>query len=127
MIIGGVTLDNDMIWVDEFQYTPMTGTAARAIDGHMVVQTFKTEGGQSVTLSGSESFGWQKRSTVLALQALALYPEDSFLVTLPDSRQLEVMFRPEEESAMTFQPVTTASAPGNDFWYYGTINLRIVA
>jgi len=126
MIIGGVTLDKDMIWSDEFQFTPTSGTAERAIDGHMIVQSFKTVGGQPMTLVGSESFGWQKRSTVLALQALANTPETVLTITLPDARTFSVMFRVEEEQVMFFQPVTLASAPDANFWYYGTINLRIV-
>jgi len=126
MIIGGVTLDKDMIWENEFQFTPAAGTAERAIDGHMVVQSFKTVGGQPMTLVGGESFGWQTRSTVIALQALANNPGATFTVTLPDTRTFNVMFRVEEETVMLFQPIALASAPDANFWYYGTINLRIV-
>lgn len=126
MIIGGVTLDNDLIWTDEFQFTSTAGTANRTIDGHMIVQVATTTGGQPMTLTGGADFGWQKRSTVLALQVLADWPEDTIEVTLPDGRVFQTQLRVEEQPCIAFTPVTTASAPGADFWYYGTVNLRIV-
>ena len=79
-----------------------------------------------MTLEGTANSGWQSRNTVQALLALAANPTEAFYVTLPDSRTFLVMFRNEEPPAATFQQITPASAPGVDFWYYGTIKLRIM-
>jgi hypothetical protein len=126
MKIGGITLDHDLIWVDEFQDTLTAGVASRAIDGHLVVQLHSLQGGRMMTLSGDTGSGWQKRSTVIALQVLAEEPTQQIVVEMPDGRVFNTNLRAEENPAMTFTPVTLASAPDGDFWYYGTINLRIL-
>lgn len=126
MKIGDVTLDNDLIWADEFKFTLGAGVAERTIYGGMIVQTYSKIGGRPMTLEGSADRGWQSRSTVLALQALAEFPGMVYTVELPDLRTFQVMFRNEEEPVLEFDQVTPASAPGGDFWYYGTVKLRIV-
>lgn len=127
MIIGGVTLDKDMYWDDEFQFTLGAGTAARTIYGNELVQSVRLSGGQPMTLEGTVGSGWQSRTTVQALVALAANPTAAFNVTLPDSRTFLVMFRNEDPPVVSFQKITPASAPSGDFWYYGTIKLRIMA
>jgi hypothetical protein len=126
MMIGGVTLDKDLLWDDEFKFVPIVGKADRTIYGNMVVQSFALTGGQPMTLVGNETTGWQKRSTVQALIALSLVPGAIYSVELPDARSFQVMFRSEESPAVEFQPITIVSAPGSDFWYYGTVKLRII-
>ena len=127
LTIGGITLDHDLRWENEYEYVPLVGSSDRTIDGNLVVQSFKLYGGQPMTLSGGSDHGWQKRSTVIALQGLLATPGQSFSVVLPDTRSFTVIFRPDEIPAMSFTPVTLASAPDGDFWYYGTIKLVIIA
>lgn len=126
MKIGSVTLDKDMVWTDEFQFCAIAGTANYAIDGHLVVQTFPAPGGRPMTLAGDLERGWQKRDTVLALQALAEVVGATYEVELPSGSKYNVEFRVDEPPAVSFQPIAAASDPDADFWYYGTVNLRVV-
>jgi len=126
MMIAGITLDHDLIWEDEYQYTPVTGSAERSIYGNLVVQTFSLFGGQPLTLVGGSDFGWQKRSTIASLYALLALPSQHVSVVMPDARVFTAIFRVGEAPVMSFTPVTLASAPDADFWYYGTIKLTII-
>lgn len=127
MKIGGITLDNDLVWSDEFNFTQGVGLAERTLYGNLIVQTGRITGGRPLTLVGNENHGWQKRSTVIALQALVnANPGSSFIVVLPDSSEVLAMFRNEEPPVIEFSPVTVATAPTTDFWYYGTLKMRII-
>jgi hypothetical protein len=127
MNIGGVTLDNDLTWTDEFKYTEATGTATETIYGNLVVQTMPRTNALPLTLSGDANSGWQKRSTVQALVALAKSGASTIhVVQLADNRTVYAMFRNEEGPTVEFTPITRAVAPGADFWYYGTVKMRIV-
>jgi hypothetical protein len=127
MIIGGVTLDHDLTWDDEFDFTKGAGVAERTIFGTMVSQSFPLKGGQNMTLTGDQNHGWQKRSTVTALMALANTVGSTYAVTMPDNRVYTVEFRHEEAPSVSFKPIVRVSDPTSDFWYYGEIKLRIVA
>lgn len=128
MMIGSIELDNDLVWEDEFKFTQGTGVAENTIYGSLVVQTFRVSGYRPLTLSGSNNSGWQSRATVLALQALASdNPSAEHAVLLPNGTTVTAMFRHEEAPVVEFQPIALATEPAADFWYYGTIKMRIVA
>lgn len=126
MKIGSVTLNKDMYWVDEFQHTQTAGTAERTIYGGLVTQNFKTYQGRPLTLQGTQASGWQSRATVQALIALTEDPLAVYEVELPDGSKMNAMFRHEDQPVVSFEQITPASAPGSDFWYYGTVKMRIV-
>ena len=127
MKIDGITLDHDLVWSDEYNFTQGVGLAERTLYGNLIVQTGRITGGRPLTLVGDATHGWQKRSTVIALQALVnSNPGGTFEVEMPDLTTKMAMFRNEEPPVMEFTPITVATAPGNDFWYYGTIKMRIL-
>lgn len=127
MKIGTVTLDNDLVWEDEFKFSQGVGTAENTIYGNLVVQTFMVGGYKPLTLVGTQNAGWQSRATVIALQALANeYPEAAYVVELADGRSVTAMFRNEEAPVLEFDPIALATAPDTNFWYYGTIKMRIL-
>ncbi len=129
MVIGGVTLDNDMYWEDEFQSPTGVGVADRCIDGTLVVQQYPLTGGQRLTLSGDQNHGWQLRTTVIALMALTQsdnWAATPFTVTI-NGTNYTCLFRVEEEPPIMFTPAMLATNPPATLPYYGTIKLRIVA
>jgi len=126
MKIGDVTLDRDMLWSDEYQNTYAAGTADRTIYGNLVVQNYRTYSGGPLTLEGTSTTGWQRRETVKALFALFnTNPAATVVIEMPDGTTVNGQFRNEEPPVLSFQQVTPASAPDNDFWYYGTIKMRV--
>jgi len=70
--IGSVTLDRDMIFEDEFNYSIVDASTVRTLGGGLIVQEFQgTEKGRRITLVSTDSQGLQKKSTVAALRALS--------------------------------------------------------
>jgi len=127
MTIGGIALDHDLDWADEFSQPLSAGSFNRTIWGKAITQSFPISGGRQLTLAGNERYGWQKRSTVLALKALAsTSPGTIHTVVLPNGSTVYAQFRHEEQPTVEFQKVTFATEPDSDFWYYGTVKMRIV-
>mgnify|MGYP001811864395 CR=1 FL=1 len=70
--IGGVTLTNDMVWADEFFDPRVNASATPALGGGVIIQEFaRYEPGRSITLTTQNRQGFQLKSVVEALKALA--------------------------------------------------------
>lgn len=71
-VIGTVTLDKDMVFSDEYDYSLINASVTDTIGGGVVVQEFDAvEKGRPVTLVSTETQGLQLKSTVDSLKALA--------------------------------------------------------
>jgi len=125
IVINGTTLDHDLIWEDEFKFSPKNAIAERSIDGVMIVQTFDKIDGRPITLTGQSDYGWLKRSTDQTLHALEASGTFSFTVVIRGV-SYTCRFRREESPALSFDPITNVNSPDADFWYYGTIKLITV-
>lgn len=123
--IGGITLDSDMIWTDETNWNPVVSSAGRTIGGKQVVQEKALQGARPITLEGYEDSGWQKRSTVLALKALAAVPGATYSF-IYESFSAMVRFRHEDGNSVDFTQLYGKVNPDGDFWYYGKILLQTV-
>ena len=70
--IGSVTLDNDVPFIDEYSFAGVNASVEPTLGGGVIVQEFeRLEVGRPITLESTESMGWQRKSTVDALKALA--------------------------------------------------------
>jgi len=131
-VIGTVTLDNDMIFEDEFKYSRVSASATRTIGGGVVVQEFEIpEVGRMVTLVGNGALGSQKKSTVEALIALAETPYATYTLTIVTNSRFfsrTVRFVNEiDGGSVQFEPVVArAGLHATTMYYTGTIYLMIV-
>ena len=131
-ILGSVTLDHDLDWIDEFAGSPVAGTGDHTIEGGYVTQRFSLKQGSNkpgrpITLAGANDHGWQQRSTVLALEALAEEENGQFQLTInageTEERTFQVKFNHASPPAFKFDPVTWVSNPSPGFWYFGILKL----
>jgi hypothetical protein len=146
MTLGGVTLDHDLQWDDEFKVTFGTGTAERALDGTLVTQhRMLSKVGRPITLVGTESSGWLTRSTIESLLTLATDTTATYTLGIgatmiddplggptpvpnPNYREFTVQFCHDQSPVIDMTPITLLpDEPDSGFWYYGTIKLRTVA
>ena len=131
-VIGTVTLDNDMIFEDEFKYSRVSASATRTIGGGVVVQEFAVpENGRMVTLIGNGPVGAQLKSTIEALQLLAQEPYATYTLTITtDTRSFSRTVRFVNEidgGAVQFEPVVARDGlHAGTMYYTGTIYLMIV-
>lgn len=131
IVIGGITLDNNMSWEDQFKWSPVTTKAEYSITGDLVVQSWKRRTYRPLTLKGDANHGWQKKSTVESLYALASGANDDLGPVVHTvnfhGTQYQVVFDAGEGAPVEFEPVTWETEPDSEFWYTGTIRMRILA
>jgi len=66
--IGSVTLDRDLVFINEYDYSLVESSTTKTIGGGIIVQEFEvSERGRKIILSSSETQGLQLKSTVDAL------------------------------------------------------------
>ncbi|WP_367154643.1 hypothetical protein [Methylomonas sp. HYX-M1] len=91
LALGAIELPDDLIWINEFAWTPMQQTKSYTLSGALIIESGKMLAGRPITLSGGDDYGWASRATVKALYA-ALDADDSLTLTLNDARSFEVRF-----------------------------------
>jgi hypothetical protein len=130
--IGGVTLDRDMVWTDEYMWSKRRGGYTPTIGGGGIVQDFAaSESGRPITLESAGGQGSQKKSTVEALIELEAVPGATYTLSIVHNgltMSKTVLFRPgEEDGAVQFTQRTPCDGlQGDDHWYNGRV-LLIVA
>jgi len=92
MILGTVTLPDDLLWTNEFEWTPVEQSIEYTLPGSMIVETGVKQAGRPIILAGADDHGWVTRQTVIDLQALEADPDLEMTLTLPDARELTVIF-----------------------------------
>jgi hypothetical protein len=117
-----VTLPTDLVWTDEFDWTPVEQATGYTLDGALVIEEGARQAGRPVTLAGAEDQGWISRTTLLALYALAQTASTGMTLTLADARVLTVVFR-HGGPAIEARPVVRVSPPAVDAQYIVTIRL----
>lgn len=98
------TLPDDLEWVDELEYEPVSQDIKPLIGGGMVVQESNLLAGRPITLVGGVGV-WSPKSELLKVKALQSIPDVSMTLTLPDARVFSVMFRRNEPPTLNARPV----------------------
>lgn len=125
IVVGGVTLDNDMVWEDEYGQAAQKYDVSRALDGTEIIQVSEKPSGIPITLSGGDDFGWQSRATVIALKALEVSNADATFTLQIYGNSYTVRFAQESPPAIAFAPVKLFQPETDafEFWYTGTVKL----
>lgn len=77
-----IALPDDMAWRDEYEWRAVEQSRQYTITGALVVQSAARLAGRPITLSADDASGWIARSTLDALHAAALLPDQEFTLTL---------------------------------------------
>jgi hypothetical protein len=104
LTLGAVTLPDDLIWTDEFDWSPIQQSKAYTLTGALVIETGKMLAGRPITLAGGNDHGWASRATVKALYAL-LDTDSTMTLTLHDARTFSVKFNHEGQQPVQAKPI----------------------
>ena len=74
-------LPEDLIWANEFQWSPVSQSTGRSITGALLVDVGTRIGGRQIMLRGSEDSAWILRSGLATLEAWAALPGQQFTLT----------------------------------------------
>ena len=92
MILDTITLPDDLLWINEFEWNSVDQTTERSLTGALLVQEGQLTHGRPIVLSGNGEAGWVSWLTVKNLFALSKAANKTMTLTLPDSRQFPVIF-----------------------------------
>lgn len=119
-----ITLPDDLLWTDEFAWSPVQQSTGYTLAGSLVVEEGVKLAGRPITLMGGDAAAWVSRATIVALKSLEAQPGLAMTLTLPDSRQFSVMFSIGSGSAIETTQVVEFSSPNNAD--YHTLTLRLM-
>ncbi|WP_062262462.1 hypothetical protein [Endozoicomonas arenosclerae] len=126
MTLDSITLPDDLLWINEFDWNPVEQSTDRSLTGGLLVQEQSKSHGRSIELSGGEDAAWVSRSVVLDLLALSSIANKVMTLTLPDLRQYSVIFDRSAGSPIEARQILPYAYPGGDHHYSLTLRLLTV-
>lgn len=96
-----ILLPNDLLWVDEFRWTPVASSSWYSLAGSLIIEQGVKLAGRPITLEPPDNeMAWVSRSVHEALRAAAAIPARRFKLVLEyptDSREFLVAFAPVDD------------------------------
>lgn len=125
IILGNVTLPDDLHWPNQFEWHGVTGSSERTLGGGLVIWTGYLSKGRPIDLVATETRGWVTYTQLLALQTLAQNPI-AYALVLRNST-FQVMFRYEDAPCIDMTSLISSriTYSANDL-FTGTIKLMEV-
>ncbi len=93
--LDATLLPRGMVWIDEFEWTPVKKTVADSLTGAQLIDVGVRQGGRPITLQADRDAGWISRANLLLLQAQAALPGQVFTLSLATGQVFQVQFAPE--------------------------------
>lgn len=84
-------LPDDLLWIDEFLYSPVAQSRDISLAGSLIVQSMIATAGRPVTLSGDADYAWATRQLVQDLSDYCA-TDPQMVLTLTDGRVFNVRF-----------------------------------
>ena len=123
LVYGATTivLSDDLLWIDEFDWTPVEQTREYSLGGALIVDSAAKLAGRPITLVSGSDFGWLPRSTIEALRVAASLPAQQFTLTHLGVAHTVIF---DGSGPLTAEPVWTVSDPDADDPY--VVSLRFL-
>ncbi len=124
--LDDIVLPDELVWVDETDWTPVAQSEEYFLAGSLEVQTSVKRMGRPLTLSRNEGEVWASRQLVLQLMALAGVPGKEMTLSLHDGRVFKVMFRHKDGTPLVAKPVLEYNNPPDGAYYTLSLNFFII-
>lgn len=124
MQLDNLTLPSDLIWFDEFDWTPIEQSRAYSVTGALIIQTGTKQAGRPITLSGDDRSGLISRADLATLQS-KLTANNALVLTLNDARTFNVTFD-HSKNPIEAKPWIDYSTPDSSDFYTLKISLITV-
>lgn len=90
---GTLTLPDDMLWQDEFKWSPVSLAKSVTLGGSLIVEVSQQAFGRPITLIGDAEGPWLSSADMDTLRAAELAQGDTpMTLTLNDGRSFTVLF-----------------------------------
>ncbi len=126
MYLDTIELPDDLVWTDEFTWTPVVQETSYSATGALFIQESKKLAGRPISLYGEQNMCWVSRETILDLIALRNEAGKTMVLKLSDNREFTVMFV-QSAAPIETEHVRPGSFFDNDDYYkIKSINLMEV-
>lgn len=122
--LDAITLPADLVWEDEFDWSPMAQSETYTLSGALVIESAQMLAGRPITLVGGDSAAWIDRATLAALYA-KLTNDPTMTLTLHDARTFSVKFKMSGQPIQA-RPIIDYNNPDSGDWYSLSIRLFTV-
>lgn len=123
MQLDNLTLPTDLIWIDEFDWTPVQQTQTYSITGALIIESGTKQAGRPITLSGDNESGIISRADLKILQA-KLTATSPFVLTLNDARTFNVIFNHAQKPIEAKPWIDYSDTDDADFY---TLKINLLA
>lgn len=121
--ITTVTINPDLVWADEYAWTPVESVQERTITGGLVIQQALRVAGRPITLSQEDPrAGWITRTVLEQLRVWAGTP-DLELTLVYRGVARTVSWR-QQDGTITAVPVADYSDAGSEDFYRCTLRFQ---
>ena len=125
MILNGLTLNPNMVWLERYQPERVAQTTRRTLGGRAVLFAGSLGSGEPITLEATNDHGWLTNSDVLQLIAMADVPGATYTLTI-DGVNRTVAFRSDSPPAVDFRPIVPRETHESTDWMIGQLKLITV-
>ena len=115
--LDSITLPPDLLWTDEYQYTPVKQSINTAVDGSLVIEAAAALTGRPITLQGGDDYAWCSKATLELLRLKQAQPGLVMTLTLLSVAHNVIFMQP----GITAKPVLDYSNPEATDWYAVTL------
>ncbi len=126
MQLDTMTLPGNLLWVNEFDWTPVAQSTDRSLTGSLIVPESLMTYRRSIVLGDGEN-SWLTLADLNTLFVLSEIPKKKMLLTLPGERTFTVIFYRAEGAPIEAQPVLPQTTPDDSDFYAVVIRLLTVA
>lgn len=120
--LGAMTLPAGLVWIDEFDWTPVQQSSEYSLSGALMVHSATKLAGRPITLSGqtdgAHHTAWISRTHLLTLKSALDMAGATFTLTLHDARSFTVAANgPIKATPLPVYRSLLPADPDDDFWY----------
>lgn len=125
IVLGGITLNPSLQWINKEQYTPVVQEIKETLGGSIVVYAKVLGKGRPIILEATDEEGWFTYQMVTSLQALANDPDGTYTLNFHGTNYT-VMFDNSQGSSLEFTKLQPRAVSLNTDYYSGVIKLFTV-
>lgn len=126
IVLGGLTLNPDLLWTNRFKYSPVAQATDRLLAGTLVVHNQSLQKGQPITLEANEETGWFTKLMIDQLVTWGAEPGKIMTLNYHDQESHQVMFNHEDPPALDFDFIVNRVPFVSTDYFTGTISLFTV-